>query len=160
VHCPKEAIGELMGMVSFSYQGLAASQITPMISTAFYVEVQGTQKNAGEITALGAGTRIGQFQVGVQVKDTGNVRLRPAGTIQLLDNKGALVTEYLVPETLPIFPGQRSDLSGRGSNTPPPAGHYRLVANLHSGTLELKREQGITVNAKGDVEADKEATKS
>src|SRR5882724_7982888 len=88
ISCPKDAVGELMGMVSFTYLGDTPSMITPMISTAVYLDVTGTEKFAGEIVALGAGTRNGKFQVGAQIKATGNVRLHPIGTIRLLDAKG------------------------------------------------------------------------
>jgi hypothetical protein len=149
--CPKNAVGELMGMVSFAYQGMQPSMITPMISTAVYLEVEGTEKNAGEIEAVGAGTRANQFQVGAQVKATGNVRLRPVGSIKILDDKGALVAEYKVPEANPIFPGQIRDCVGQGSDKAPVAGKYTLVALLHSGALELKKERSIEVKENGDV---------
>jgi hypothetical protein len=160
VRCPKDAVGELMGMVSFTYQGVQASMITPMISTAVYLDVEGTEKNLGEIVALGAGTRNGRFQIGTQVKATGNIRLRPIGSIRILDEKETLISEYSVPEAQPIFPGQTRDCVGQGLESPPPAGHYKLQAIIHSGSLEMKSERGILVKANGDIELDKEASKS
>jgi hypothetical protein len=152
IRCPKEAVGELMGMVSFAYQGLEPNQITPMISVAVYLVVEGTDKNRGEIVALGAGTRAGRFQVGAQVKATGNVRLRPSGIIRVLNDQKNVVSEYSIPEPNPIFPGQARDCAGSGPDMPPPAGHYTLSADLRSGTLGLKAERGILVKANGDVE--------
>jgi hypothetical protein len=152
IRCPKEAVGELMGMVSFAYQGLQASMMTPMISTAVYLEVTGTEKVLGEIVALGAGTRNGRFQVAAQVKATGNVRLRPVGSLQILDDKGAPVADYAVPEAQPLFPGQARDCVGQGPSKPPAAGHYTLSAKLVSGPLELKEERGMVVKANGDVD--------
>ncbi len=84
IFCPKDAVGELMGMVSFTYLGDTPSMITPMISTAVYLDVIGTERNAGEIVALAGGIRNSKFQVGAQVKATGNVRLHPTGTIDLI----------------------------------------------------------------------------
>ena len=160
VQCPKDAVGELMAMVSFAYQALTPSMITPMISTAVYLDVAGTEKSAGEITMLGAGTRNGRFQVGAQVKATGNVRLRPTGTIQVIGEQGQVVSEYVIPEANPIFPGSGRDCAGRGPDNPPPAGRYTLAATIRSGSLELKADRGMSIKANGDVEMDKEAAKS
>ena len=160
LHCPKDAVGEVMGMVSFAYQGMTPGMVTPMISTAIYIEIEGTQKNLGEIVALGAGTRNGRFQIGAQIKATGNVRLRPVGKIRVKDDKDQVVSEYTVPELQPLFPGQMRDFTARGSDTPPPAGRYTLAADLLSGTLELKKETKILVKANGEVEMDKEVPKS
>jgi hypothetical protein len=155
IACPKEAVGELMGMVSFTYQGMQPSMITPMISTAIYLEVMGTERNAGEVVALGAGTRNGRFQVGAQIKATGNVRIRPAGTVQLLNDQGQTVSSYTITEGNPIFPGTLRDYPASGPDSAPAAGHYTLSAEIHSGTLELKAEQGILVKPNGDVEIDR-----
>jgi hypothetical protein len=154
VRCPKEATGELMGMVSFAYQGMKISMITPMISTAVYLDVIGTEKVIGEIVNLGAGTQNGKFQVGARIKATGNVRLHPAGRVRLMNDQGQMVSEYIVAEASPIFPGMTRDYAGKGPDNPPPAGHYILFADLNSGTLELKADQGILVKANGDVEMD------
>jgi hypothetical protein len=155
IRCPKEAVGELMGMVSFTYQGLQPSMITPMISTAVYLEVTGTERYAGEIVALGAGTRNGRFQVGAQIKDTGNVRLRPNGTVLLKDDQGNTLAAYTITETTPIFPGVTKDCLANGPDHPPLGGHYRLSAEIHSGTLELKADQGIFIKPDGEVEMDR-----
>lgn len=152
IHCPKEAVGELMGMASFTYQGLKPGMITPMISTAIYLEVEGTEKNTGEIVSLGAGTRNGQFQVGARVKATGNIRVRPTGSILLVDDKGQGMGDYFVPEGSPIFPGATLDCAARGPGTPPLNGHYILSATIRSGTLVMRKEQKIRVKLNGDVE--------
>ncbi len=161
ISCPKDAVGELMGMVSFAYHGMQPSMITPMISTAIYLRVTGTEKNTGEIVALGAGTRNGRFQVGTQIKATGNVRLRPNGSIRLLDQEGKEVALYTVTEGNPIFPGSLRDYGATGPDKAPPPGRYKLSADISSGTYEMKNETEILVKANGDVEmvAKKEAEK-
>src|SRR5262249_35823617 len=85
LRCPKDAVGELMGMVSFAYLSLKPSSITPMISTAVYLLAAGTEVMTGEISSVNAEFKIHQFLVSAEVKATGNVRLRPVGTIRLLD---------------------------------------------------------------------------
>jgi hypothetical protein len=161
IACPKDAVGELMGMVSFTYKGMQPSMITPMISTAVYLDVIGTERIAGEIMALGAGTRNGRFQVGAQIKATGNVRLRPSGTVRLLNDQWQPVFVYTLVEGNPIFPGTVRDYPASGPDAPPATGHYSLSAEIHSGSLELKADQGIFVKPNGDVEMDrkKEAQK-
>lgn len=155
LQCPKDAVGELMGMVSFASQEDKGSMLTSMISSPIYLRVIGTEQNTGELVALGAGTRQGVFQVGAQVKATGNVRLRPVGTIQLIDAKGTVLNDYVVPEATPIFPSQTHDCAGQGPAIPPPAGRYTLKANLVSGSLILTGERHIVVKATGEVEVEK-----
>lgn len=153
--CPKDAVGELMGMVSFSSQEEKGSMLTSMVSAPIYLRVIGTEKNTGELVALGAGTRQGVFQIGAQVKATGNVRLRPVGTISLIDANGALIADYLVPEATPIFPSQTHDCPAQGPAAAPPAGRYTLKAHLTSGSLELNGESHIVVKANGEVSLEK-----
>ena len=155
ISCPKDAVGELMGMVSVTYQGDTPSMITPMISTAVYLDVIGTERNAGEIVALGAGTRNGKFQVGAQIKATGNVRLRPSGSVRLMNDQWQPMSVYTLVEGNPLFPGTLRDFPASGPDNPPATGHYTLSAEIHSGTLELKADQGIFVKPNGDVEMDR-----
>jgi hypothetical protein len=154
LRCPKTAKGELMGMVSFAYQGIKKSMVTPMISTAVYLEVIGTEINTGELLALGAGTHNGRFQVGAQIKATGNVRLRPSGRVYLVNDQGQNVAEYIVADTAPVFPGTIKDYEGKGPEQVPPAGHYRLTASLTSGTLQLRAERSLVIGVNGDVQAE------
>jgi hypothetical protein len=155
LQCPKDAVGELMGMVSFASQPDKESMLTSMVSAPIYLRVIGTEKNTGELLAVGAGTRKGVFQVGAQIKATGNVRLRPVGIIQLVDAQGAAVADYVMPEATPIFPGQAMDCLANGPAAPPPAGRYVLKANLKSGSLDLSGERRIRVQPNGDVELEK-----
>jgi hypothetical protein len=159
ISCPKDAVGELMGMVSFTYLGDTPSMITPMISTAVYLDVIGTERNGGEVMALGAGTRNGKFQVGAQIKATGNVRLRPTGTIRLMNDQWQPVSVYTLVEGNPIFPGQIRDYAANGPDNAPATGHYTLSSEIRSGTLELKADQGIFVKPNGDVEMDRKKEK-
>jgi len=133
--------------------------ITPMISTAVYLDVIGTERNAGGIVALGAGTRNGKFQVGVQIKATGNVRLRPSGTIRLMNDQWQPVSVYSLVEGNPIFPGQVRDYPASGPDNTPATGHYTLSSEIRSGTLELKVDQGIFVKPSGEVEIDRKKEK-
>jgi len=151
VHCPTSATGELMGMVSFAYQASKESIVTPMISTAVYLEIIGTEKNTGDVLAFGAGIRDGKLQVGVKIKATGNVRLRPSGRIYLLDEQGQRMADYVVGEATPIFPGSVKEYEGKGPTTVPPAGRYRLSADLTSGTLHLQSETGLVIESSGTV---------
>jgi hypothetical protein len=154
LRCPKDAVGELMGMVSFAYRGLQPSMITPMISTAVYLVAAGTEKITAEILEVAAESQSGRFGVRAKLQATGNVRLRPVGTIHLLDEKGQRVRDYLVTEGHPIFPGVIQDCVAQGPDAPPPAGRYTLSAELQSGPLVLKADRGLRVSADGKVEMD------
>src|SRR4029077_11444073 len=97
-----------------------------------------------------------------QIKATGNARLRPSGTVRLMKDQSQPVVRYTLVEGNHIFPGTVRDYLANGPDTPPATGHYTLSADIHSGTLELKMDQGIFVKPNGDVELDhkKEEKKS
>ncbi len=152
VVCPKDAVGELMGMVSVSYQGVKGGTLTSMISTPVYLRVKDREKISGRIAALGAGTHEGVFLIAAKVSATGNVRLRPVGTIDLLNEEKEIMATYIVPERAPIFPGQTIDCVGQGPARAPKAGKYLLKARLTSDSLEMKDEQWFSVNKKGEVQ--------
>jgi hypothetical protein len=135
-----------------AYQGMTPSMVTPMISTAVYLEVKGTERNLGDVLSISASAPNGHFQVGIRIKATGNIRLRPTGTIRLLSAEGQVVSLYTVPETSPLFPGTIRDYLGNGPDKVPPAGNYKLSADLRSGAMELVSDQEFVVKANGDIE--------
>src|SRR5262249_49509299 len=82
---PKEAEGEPVGMVSFLYVTDHPTMITPVTSVSMYVEVAGTEKVAGEVRHIAFQNVNNQMQAAVIMKATGNVHIRPLGSLTVLD---------------------------------------------------------------------------
>ncbi|OGR90376.1 MAG: hypothetical protein A2992_09665 [Elusimicrobia bacterium RIFCSPLOWO2_01_FULL_59_12] len=155
VKCPKDARGELVGMVSFMHTPDQPSMMTPMISVSVYLEAAGTEQRAGEIERLAVRKWNNQIQAAVGVKSTGNVHLRPTGTIALEDSTRKEVARFPVKEGGPAYPGQ-----GKGYFAKVPAdfqltpGRYTARADLSYRELSLKAEDGFNVTKDGQIEMD------
>ena len=152
--CPKQAQGELVGMVSFTYQTRESSMVTPMISVSMYVEAAGTEQISGEITELSVLRWKGKVQAAVAIKSTGNVHLRPTGHILLNDASGKTVADYIVPEENPTYPGRTQGYFGQGADAALQPGHYQASANLMYRMVPFKADRGFTVAQDGNITMD------
>jgi len=150
ITCPPKAEGLLMGMTSFAFQPMEPGMMTPMISVSIYLTAEGTDKKQGEIRALIARLYEGKMHVGAEVVSTGNVHLRPSGTLRILQN-GVLISEFRVVEAEPVFPGQSRGFVGQGNSQALKAGDYVLKAEMTSGEVILQAERLFRVDAKGNV---------
>jgi len=155
VTCPKGAQGELVGMVSFEYLTDNPGMITPMISVSTYLAIAGTEKVAGEIVELGVHRWREKLQAAVAIKSTGNVHLRPTGTLTLTDDKGKEVARFQVPVGEPAYPGQVRGYLGQGPDITLGSGHYTLNADLTYQDLHLTGSRGFSVASDGQIQMDK-----
>jgi hypothetical protein len=149
--CPKEIVGEVMGMTSFSYENLTPSMLTPMISVAVYMAAMGTEKISGEVSDMGMRYYDSKYQVGLTIKNTGNMHLRPHGNPALYDAQNVQVAEFSVPEGFPVFPGQSHAFSSSSLGVKLPAGVYVLKAHMIDGDFTLESQQNFRVLADGNV---------
>ena len=152
VKAPKGAQGELVGMVSFLYQTKGMSMVTPIISVSVYALIEGTEKAGGAITELtlrDLGNK--QLQAAVVVKASGNVHLRPAGHVSVVDDSGREVCRIDVPEAGPTYPGQDKGYFGVSPNTQLAPGHYLAKAELISTGLLMQATQDYQVSADGQL---------
>src|SRR5262249_47136888 len=112
VVCPKEIVGEVMGMVSFSYRVKNQGMVTPMISVSIYVMANASEKIDGEIKGLVVSKYQNQWIVTATVKSTGNVHIRPTGTLAVTDTGGVPLGSAAVPQGAPTYPGMEYTYSG------------------------------------------------
>lgn len=153
--CPKEAQGELVGMVSFIHRTAQPSMVTPVISVSMYLSAAGTEKISGEITEVNLFTWKDKLQAAAVVKSTGNVHLRPSGRITLTDDQGRQVGDFPVPEADPAYPGQvRGYMSQVPADFKLVPGHYAAKAELAHGDLRMTAVRGVTVLADGQMKMD------
>jgi hypothetical protein len=153
-HCPKDAEGELVGMISCLYTTHGPAMVTPMISVSVYLQVAGTEKRTGDIEQLAVRTWNHQFQVAASVVSTGNVHLRPTGTFRIM-RAGQEMASFLLKEGNPTYPGNRQGYFGdvpNGFHLDP--GVYDLQADLMSGDLSLKKSRPFEVKSDGSIVMD------
>ncbi len=155
VTCPKNAQGELVGMVSFLYHASEPSMVTPVISVSIYTVVAGTEKISGEISELGIRSSQSAIQVAIGVKATGNVHLRPAGQVLIFNEKKELVSTIPIREGDPAYPGRERGYFGQDSSTKLVPGRYTLAANLVYRDVKLSKTTDFVVAKDGRIEADK-----
>ena len=87
--------------------------------------------------------------VGAEVMATGNMHLRPSGSLLIFDDKGTQVAQYTVPQKDPVYPGQtRGFIGARQFNESAlPLGAYVLKAHLVSGDLQLDAQKKFQIFA-------------
>lgn len=149
VSCPKNAQGELVGMVSFVYQTHPPSMVTPVISVSVYLTAQGTEKTAGEIGDLVVRRLPQAVQAIATVKNTGNVHLRPSGVVLLVDDQGRQVDGLPIREGGPAYPGRDSPYGTYDMTLKLKPGHYLAKATLTSDGYSMVSERGFTVPGDG-----------
>jgi hypothetical protein len=163
VICPKKAEGVLVGMASFIFRTDHPGTVTPMISVSIYLTAAGTERLNGEIRKLTARFWKHALTVGAEVAATGNVHLRPSGSLVIFDEKGAQVAQYVVPQKDPVYPGQtRGFIGAHQSNetAPLPLGGYVLKAHLVSGDLQMDAEKKFQVFAGDKIQMEGETAPS
>jgi hypothetical protein len=151
--CPKETVGELVGMVSFRYQTEHPSMVTPMISVSMYVMAAGQEKIEGIIKDISAHLWNGHIAFGTVVENTGNIHLRPSGRLVVVDSKGVELSSMAVPEGQPTYPGRDGIYSVQTpSNMQFSSGTYTVRAELGYKDLILKKSREFTVLPDGQVQ--------
>jgi len=151
VTAPKQAEGELVGMVSFAYQPEKPTTVTPMISVAVYTGILGKQNFAGKITQIDVHQWPDRVQVGVAVRSTGNAHLRPTGHVQIVDASGAVVTVIPINEGSPAYPGQERAYFGQQMALKLAAGRYVLKTDMQYQTLSMTAAKPFQVKADGTI---------
>jgi hypothetical protein len=162
ISCPPKAEGVMVGMTSFTFRTEAPGMITPRISASIYLSVDGTQHAAGDIKQLAARIWQKTLTVGAEVRDTGNVHLRPSGTMTVLDDKGGEAALFRVSEGDPVYPGQIRSYSGirQGEVKLLAPGHYVLKAHLMSGDVVMTSERAFQIFEGDKIQMAGEATPS
>jgi hypothetical protein len=147
VLCPKKAEGLLVGMASFIFRTAQPGTVTPMISVSIYLTVAGTEHLSGEIRKLTARFWKHTLTVGAEVAATGNVHLRPSGSLLIFDAQGTQMAQYVVAQKDPVYPGQTRGFIGahQSNETALPLGAYVLKAHLISGDLQLDAQKKFQI---------------
>ena len=151
--CPKETVGELVGMVSFLYRTEHPSMVTPMISVSMYVIAAGQKKIKGIIKDITGRLWNSHIAFGTLVQNTGNVHLRPSGRLVVVDSKGTELASMAVPEGQPTYLGRDNLYSVQTpSNVQFSSGTYTVRAELGYKDVILKKSRDFRVLPDGQIE--------
>lgn len=104
--------------------------IIPRFSIPVYISINGTQKisaNISEMSASSAPQKGGQI-ISLTLENTGNVHIRPFGTLVILNKNGEVVKNLPIGKTLPIFPAYKERIPVICRNLP--RGTYTAVATV------------------------------
>ncbi len=152
---PKEAEGELVSMVSFLYKSDREAMLNPMISVSVYMEIAGTEKVAGEIYDIVVRTWKGKLQAALDLLSTGNVHLRPTGSIELIDSQGKTAATFPIQAGRPAYPGHhQAYFADIPADSKLSSGRYTARAHLDYREVAFHAQRGFHVLKDGSIEMD------
>lgn len=148
IKVPKESSGEYLCAALFdekrALQEIKPKENTPNVqvrviprfSIPVYISIKNTEKIAAEIEDISTEP---EFQKGglifnITLKNTGNIHIRPLGTLTILNQKSEVVKNIPIGKTLPIFPGYKEIIPVLCPKLP--AGKYAAIA-----TIEIAKEK-------------------
>jgi hypothetical protein len=152
VSCPQGAQGELVAMVSFTYKGDKPSGITPMLSVSVYLSIAGTEQVAGKIRDVFIRKYPVGYLLGAEIRSTGNVHLRPFGSITVTDQDGEEVARTAFPSADPVYPGISRPFAVQDQTLALDPGTYTVHANFYSEGWHAQAKREFKVKADGSVD--------
>ncbi|NQU74042.1 MAG: hypothetical protein HQ547_04985 [Candidatus Omnitrophica bacterium] len=113
IKVPKNAKGELSAMIFVEAKprkpGKGMVTINTSIGVPIYAMIEGTERFEAEVEALEVVSPL-PLELAVTIKNSGNVHIRPEGTIDIRNKEGKLLTLPLNKYNYPILPGSSRTL--------------------------------------------------
>jgi len=128
-------------MVSFITPSEPGSNVNVSQGVSIYVTVRGTEKNSWDIGDISVESSSPNLRVAVVVGDTGNVHIRPRGTVEILDEHKEIAGRLTLQYGQPVYPGQKRTYETLGPVSALKPGKYRITAVVTCGD-EVKRKNG------------------
>lgn len=136
VSVPEKAQGFIMAMVSFVPETGENTGVGMVMSIPVYVKIKGTEVFGAEIGDVGIRKNSSDIQVGVVVKNTGNVYFRPKGKA-IITNKKEEIAAIDLKYGLPVYPFKDRSFIGSWSNGVLNPGKYNLKIEIMSEYSEI-----------------------
>ncbi len=152
---PKNATGEVMGMMTFTTKPITDSMISFRLSLAVYVAIEGTEKKEGEVAAISVSVSS-DTAVSYLFANRGNVHLRPKGLIKIFDDKDQQLLNVVYEQTVPTYPGTKQAYTTRIRNFQLEPGRYRAEINFEEGDWNMSyppEKKKFVYKANGKIEA-------
>jgi len=142
VRVPKDAAQEHLCAVLFDEKrsleeakpkqktGNAQVRLTPRFSIPVYISIKDTENISVEIRDIRASSESqrGGLVFTVILENTGNVHIRPIGTLTIINQSGEVAKNLPIGKCLPIFPAYKEEIPVLCPKIP--AGVYSAVATI------------------------------
>lgn len=142
---PKGAKGELNAMIFIEGKPKEVKEgaigINTSIGVPIYVMIKGTEKYAAEVEDLKV-VKADPLELTVRIKNSGNVHIRPAGSIEIKEKKEVVLICQLNEYNYPILPNSSRTLEIK-SNKRLEKGDY--TAHVKMGFGDKKCNKKITL---------------
>jgi hypothetical protein len=136
VQAPKAAVGEVMGMLTFTTKTNDADMISFRLSLAVYVAIKGTEKKDGDVAAISVNADTDTY-VSYLFVNRGNTHLRPKGLIKIFDEHDQQVLNVVYEPSLPTFAGTKRAYTAKVKNYRLDPGKYRAEINLSDADWDI-----------------------
>lgn len=128
-------------------------QLTPRFSIPVYIFIKDTEKILAQIPAVSVVSEPekGGVRINITLENTGNVHIRPLGTLVILNQNGEVVKNMPIGKSLPIFPAYKETIPVICPKLP--AGKYSIIATIEvSKDNIIQRKTSFVLKKTGEVE--------
>lgn len=134
VTCPKDLKGEVSAKLGFIEKGTAGAMVHTELSSFIYLIALDNSIIGAEISKFqGQKTKEDNIKFDITIKNTGNIHIRPKGTLQILNDKNQLIQKIELPESSPIFENKEYKLVSKDDVKKLADGQYLIKANISLG---------------------------
>jgi hypothetical protein len=143
IHAPSKAKGELVGMMSYAFNGEKASNVQKVLSVAIYAAMAGTEKLKGELKAISLEPSTSSLSVGLLIRNEGNIHIRPEGWCEVKNDQDQTVANVFIQQGKPVYPGQENSYSGAVNDLRLAPGRYKALVRLTDVDRKVTVIQGL-----------------
>lgn len=143
IKIPKGLKGELVAMAFFSSEKKKGSFIQQRLGACIYAGIKGTEEINCEILNTKVINNKEKLKFAVKVKNTGNVHIRPDGSVIIMQKKN-FIKEVKFHKGLSIFPGKTHHIYTESADLP--TGDYTAETVIKYGDIF-----GKSKSLKGEV---------
>jgi len=125
--------------------GNAQIQFTPRFSIPVYSSIKDTENSSAEIKEIRTAqeSQRGGVIFTVILENTGNIHIRPIGTLTIINQSGDVIKNLPIGKCLPIFPAYKEDV---------PVLCPRIPAGIYSAVATIEFSKGRIIQKKAAFE--------
>jgi hypothetical protein len=149
VHISTSVTGMRAIMLSF-VPDTADNGLSMVVSVSLYVTVKGTEIIDWDFSNFMVKRWNGDTQLSVNVKNAGNVHVRPSGYMKVIGEKEKTLTMPLNP---PVYPGRDRQVLVHGADNDifPKPGNYKIEVHVENSGVTKVKKYKVVVKKSGEV---------
>ena len=162
IKVPTDVKGELVAQIFFTSvtgraEGAEAGGVRARIGAVLYVAVKGTEVVDANVRNITVGREKvndeEKIKIGVNVRNNGNIHLRPTGTVLVKDSKEQQVAELKLMSGLSVLPRKERTYYAYWNEPEPKEGSYKVTATVDYGKI-FDYEKECDLGKKADLETE------